>query len=160
MQKFYRHIVFTPVLILLFLVNTTPLNAQEAAAIPVQRLTLLQYIIDDNRPVLVSLLTKAGLVPMLSGDEAYTLLAPPEKDLEALKEESPEKLKQILSGYILKGAHLEKDLKDGSQIKVISGNSLTVCRKRGTLINGVRISAADNNVRNGVVHSLDNVLSF
>ncbi|WP_187263422.1 fasciclin domain-containing protein [Pontibacter beigongshangensis] len=160
MHNLYKNIVLIAVIISFFLVNTVQLKAQESAAIPSQRLTLLQYIIDDNRPVLVSMLTTAGLVPLLSGDEMFTLLAPPEEALLKLKGESPEKLKVILSGHILKGNLQEKDLKDGLQVQTISGGSVTVCRKKGTLINGVRISAADNLVRNGVVHGLQGILSL
>ncbi|MFT2009667.1 fasciclin domain-containing protein [Pontibacter sp. 13R65] len=160
MQNFYKNIVLKTVLISLFLVIAAQLNAQETAVVPTQRLTLLQYIINDDRPVLLSMLTTAGLVPLLSSDESYTLLAPSEESLAALQGESPEKLKRILSGYIIKGTYLEKDLKDGKQIQTISGANLNVCRKRGTLINGVRISTPDNNVRNGVVHELSTTMSF
>ncbi|MFD2246715.1 fasciclin domain-containing protein [Pontibacter ruber] len=122
--------------------------------------TLMEQLIKD-RPVLVELVTAAGLVPVLSGDSPHTLLAPPESALTGLKGESPEKLRRILSGHILKGKYTEKDFKDGAQVKTISGESLHICRKQGhTLINGVRIVQADTELSNGVLHSMSDALKI
>jgi uncharacterized surface protein with fasciclin (FAS1) repeats len=131
--------------------------AQDIASLPAERVSILQYIMDD-RPVLVSLLTTAGLVPVLSGDAPHTLLMPPEKQLESLKKESPDKIRSVLSGYILKGSFLERDLKDGASVEALNGKKLKICRKDGTLINGVLMSKPNHEVRNGVVHQLQDML--
>lgn len=131
--------------------------AQNVASVPPERASILQYIMDD-RPVLVSLLTMAGLVPVLSGNTPHTLLMPPEQQLESLKKESPDKIRSVLSGYILKGSYLEKDLKDGAAVEALDGNKLKICRKNGTLINGVLMTKTNQEVRNGIVHQLQDML--
>lgn len=112
----------------------------------------------DDRPVLVGLLTTAGLVPILSGDNAYTLLAPPEQALGFLKNESPDKIKEVLSGYIIPGSYLENDFKDGADVETLKKNKLKVCRKNGTLLNGVLLTNSNQKVRNGVIHQLQDML--
>jgi uncharacterized surface protein with fasciclin (FAS1) repeats len=120
----------------------------------------MEQLIKD-RPVLVELVTTAGLVPVLSGETQYTLLAPPEEALAGLKGESPEKLRRILSGHLLKGKYTEKDFKDGAQVKSLSGESLHICRKQGhTLINGVQIAKADTELSNGILQSMSGALKF
>jgi uncharacterized surface protein with fasciclin (FAS1) repeats len=122
--------------------------------------TLMDQLIKD-RPVLVELVTTAGLVPILSGETQYTLLAPPEQALASLKGESPEKLRRILSGHLLKGKYTEKDFKDGAKVETLSGASLNICRKEGhTLINGVRIAQADMELSNGILQSMSGALKF
>lgn len=144
-------------LVVLNLAGIRSAIAQNVASLPPERVSILQYIMDD-RPVLVGLLTTAGLVPVLSGDTPHTLLLPPEEQLESLKKESPDKIKSVLSGYILKGSYLEKDLKDGATVETLNGNKLNICRKKGTLINGVLMTNTNQEVRNGVVHQLQDVL--
>jgi len=138
--------------------NISITSAQELVAMRPEQVTILQYIIKE-RPVLVELLTTAGLVPVLSGESAYTLLAPPEKTLAALLNQSPDKIKHALSGYIIKGNYLEKDLKDGATVETLRGDKLKVCRKNGTLVNGVKLVATDKQVRNGVIHELQDKLN-
>ena len=124
------------------------------------RITLMEQLIKD-RPVLAELVTTAGLVPALSGESPYTLLAPPESALAGLRGESPEKLRRILSGHMLSGKYLEKDFKDGAQVKSLSGENLHICRKGGhTLVNGVRITQADQELNNGILQGMSDVLKF
>ncbi|AKD02830.1 fasciclin domain-containing protein [Pontibacter korlensis] len=138
-------------LIALFLLCWQAGQAQENAS-------MMEYVIKE-RPVLAGLLTKAGFAPILSVDTPVTLLAPPEAALQSIATESPERLKAILSNHILKGAHQEKDLKDGETITSICGTSLTIYRKSGkTLVNGIAIQRANLQVKNGVVHELASLL--
>lgn len=139
------------------IIGISSAGAQEVASLEPSRISIMQYIMND-RPVLVGLLTTAGLVPVLSGDSPYTLLMPPEQALLSLKKESPDKIRDVLSGYILKGKYLEKDLKDGATVETLNGNKLKICRKDGTLVNGVLMSNTNQEVRNGVVHQLQDVL--
>jgi uncharacterized surface protein with fasciclin (FAS1) repeats len=139
------------------LVDIRTTNAQEIAAIQPERATIIQYIIND-RPVMVGLLTTAGFIPVLSGDSPYTLLIPPEQDLLSLQNESPNKIREMLSDYILKGKYQETDFKDGATVTTISGNKLMICRKKGTLVNGVMLTDTNKQVRNGMVHHLQGLL--
>ncbi|MDX5420922.1 MAG: fasciclin domain-containing protein [Hymenobacteraceae bacterium] len=147
------------VLIVLILACCLPVHAQEVAlAVPQERTTIMQYLINE-RPVLADLVTKAGLTPLLSGSGTYTLLAPPEEDLQSLRNESPQRLRAIVSGHILKGQYQESDLKDGASVETLAGTKINVCRVRGyTLVDGLRINSADKAVKNGVVHSIGGII--
>src|SRR5690606_13384138 len=132
----YKNSLYSCFLLFAFiLLESKAAHAQEVVTLEPERVTIIQYIMKDN-PVLVGLLTTAGLVPVLSGDGAYTLLAPPEQELASLKNESPDKIRDVLSGYVLKGSYLEKDLKDGAAVETLKGSKLKICRKNGTLVNG------------------------
>lgn len=141
-------------IVALLLVCLQPAQAQDLALVPKERMSLMQYVVEE-RPVLAGLITKAGLTPLLSDEKPYTVLAPPEADLKELQQLAPARLRAIISNHILKGAYLEKDLKDGSSVETLSRTRLNIIRKRNqTLINGVRIESANNKVRNGVLHGL------
>lgn len=141
--------------IALFLVLCQPLKA---AVLSQEQGSMMEYVIKE-RPLLADLVTKAGLAPLLSGGAPVTLLTPPESALQNLREESPERLRAILAAHIVKGEHMEQDLKDGASLTALSGNSLTICRVKGyTLVNGVRIQQADQKVKNGILHELEGVI--
>ena len=128
--------------------------AQTVALVPKERMTLMQYVMQE-RPVLAELITKAGLTPVLSDDVPYTLLAPPEADLYNLRQLPPARLRAVLCDHILKGAYLEKDLKDGSSIETFARTKVNIFRKKNhTLVNGVRIESADTQVSNGILHGI------
>ena len=142
-----------------FLFSDVPqLAAQQLAFVAQERATMLQYIV-DTQPVLGELIAKAGLAPILSGDAAYTFLMPSEAELSSLKNEPAQRIRTILSGHILKGRYLESDLKDGASIETLAGTKVTVCRKKDyTLVNGVRIVAPNNEVKNGIIHRLSGTI--
>ncbi len=132
---------------------------QYALAVP-QQTNLMTYVL-QQRPVLAELITKAGLTPTLSGHEAYTLLAPPEAALQRWKEKSTPELRKLLMSHLLKGNYQEKDLKDGATLRTLAGTKITICRKEGsTMVDGVRIVAADQAVQNGMLHGLAAPLSM
>lgn len=131
-----------------------------AAAQAQERVTMLRYIV-DKQPALGDLVVKAGLAPMLSGNEVYTFLVPSEGALASLQQASPERLRAILSGHILKGKYLERDLKDGAILKTLAGTSITICRKKDyTLVSGQRITSANVEVQNGVIHNLSGTINL
>lgn len=150
---------YTLFTLLAFLFTNINLQAQTLAAAETSRATLIEHIMQD-RPVLVSLLTTAGLVPVLSGDAPYTLFAPPEAELQALKNEPSEKIRMVMAGHIVKGKYTEKDLKDGAKLEALNGKTVTICRKKGTLVNGVSITKPDTELKNGMVHVLNSLLTY
>lgn len=135
------------------------LQAQELASAEIARSSMIEHIVKE-RPLLVELLTKAGLVPLLSGNAAYTLFAPPESDLNELKNQPVEQIRLIMAGHIIKGRYFEKDLKDGAKLESLNGKTVTICRKEGTLINGVSIAKANTEVQNGIIHSIHNAFTY
>ncbi|MEJ8757562.1 fasciclin domain-containing protein [Pontibacter sp. H259] len=142
-----------------FLFTNINLQAQTLASAEATRTTLIEHIVKE-RPVLMELMTTAGLIPVLSGDAPYTLLAPPEAELSALKNQPAEQIRLVMAGHILKGKYTEKDLKDGAKLEALNGKTITICRKKGTLINGVSIAKADTEVNNGIIHTLNGALSY
>ncbi len=147
--------------IVLFLLLNDKVQAQHIAqASKHAKQSLVEHILQE-RPLLIDMLTTAGLVPALSSSTAYTLLAPPDEALEIMKEESPERLRLLLAGHILKGRYLQKDLKDGATVETLAGTSIKICRKKGsTLVNGVKITSTEASVENGVLHHLGSAMSY
>lgn len=130
------------------------------AAAGQQPVSLMEQIMKE-RPILAELLTKAGYAPLLSCDNTYTILAPPESALRALQTASAAEVRATLAAHILKGNYLQSDLKEGSSIPTLAGSKLSIFRKKDqTLVNGVRILQADSKAKNGVIHGLDNVLAI
>ena len=150
---------YTLITLLAFLASSINLQAQTLASSETAHTTIVEHVIKE-RPVLVELLTTAGLLPVLSGNAAYTLFAPPESELSVLKGQPAEQIKLVLAGHIVKGKYTEKDLKDGAKLETLNGQSITICRKKNTLINGVAITKADTELKNGVVHGLSSTLSY
>ncbi|GHA72032.1 fasciclin domain-containing protein [Pontibacter akesuensis] len=118
---------------------------------------------------LASLIRKAGLVETLNATGPYTVFAPvndafeglPENVLEDLtKTENKAQLVEILNNHVIAGKLTANDLKDGAMLKTVGGESLKVT-KRGNdvMINGAKVSEADQMSANGVIHVIDKVLA-
>ncbi|WP_162054057.1 fasciclin domain-containing protein [Pontibacter pamirensis] len=160
MKLLYQKLYVSIAIIALLLVCLQPVQAQEMALVPKERMTLMQYVMQE-RPVLANLITKAGLTPILSDKELYTVLAPPEAELTALQQLAPARLRAVISNHILKGAYLEKDLKDGSTVETLARTKLNIFRKKDhTLVNGARIETKNIQVSNGVLHGLSSKLTL
>ncbi|WP_299818439.1 fasciclin domain-containing protein [uncultured Pontibacter sp.] len=139
---------------LILCLSVLQVQAQQVAAVPQARTSMLQFII-EKQPELGNLIAKAGLAPILSGDAAYTFLVPPASEIKDLKNEPAQRLRTILSGHILKGKYLESDFKDGTTLETLAGTQLNICRKKDhTLVSGSRIVEANTEVKNGVIHQL------
>ncbi len=124
------------------------------------RASMLQYAITNN-PVLGDVIAKAGLAPILSGDGMYTLFLPPNSELNNLKNEPAQRVRTVLSGHIIKGKYLEGDLKDGASIETLAGTKVIICRKKDyTLVDGVRITKSNIEVKNGIIHNLSSSIKL
>ena len=121
--------------------------------------TIMEYLVRE-RPVLAGLVTKAGFSPLLSGDEQITFFAPPESALQSISNESPERLRAILSSHMVRGAYLEQDLKDGKPFTSVCGtaNIKFFRQKDGVLANGIRVAQPNLRLKNGVVHGLSGLM--
>jgi uncharacterized surface protein with fasciclin (FAS1) repeats len=153
-KLYYIYLGF--LLLVAFFLSIASAKAQDAAA--QQRTTIMQHVISE-RPLLAQLLTTAGLVPALSGSTDYTLLAPPEESLQSLKGQSVETIRAVLAMHLVKGRYKATDFKEGSRVQAYSGESLTICRKKGdTLLNGVKLRPLDKEMRNGIMHEVTGLL--
>jgi len=133
-----------------------------------------------DHTTLVSAVKAAGLVDTLSGPGPFTVFAPTNEAFAALpagtvdtlmKPENKEKLATILKAHVvsgkMSGAEImakAKSMKDGYQMKTVSGDTLTAMMDGQTLWiideNGgkARVTIPDVNQSNGVIHVVDKVL--
>lgn len=124
---------------------------------------------DKNMTTLKKGVIAAGLDKKLSEAGPFTVFAPTDKafdkmDKEALesllKPENKTKLVETLSHHVVEGRIVFKDLKDGQKLKDINGKELHVHVKEGTVsLNGANIQGHDTQASNGVIHSLDTVMT-
>jgi uncharacterized surface protein with fasciclin (FAS1) repeats len=113
---------------------------------------------------------KAGeLVETLQGDGPFTVFAPineaftglPAGTVEnLLKPENKADLQSILTYHVVPGAVKSTDLTDGMVVKTVNGKSITInVSEAGVSINGgAKVTMADIETSNGVVHVIDAVL--
>ncbi len=132
-----------------FLATGTSASAKTA------RMSVGEGLAANNQQELLELVTKAGLMPLLSNGEAYTFFAPSPQALAKYQSEAPETLRSFLSKHIVKGAYTAADLRDGADVQTINGGKLRICKKKGAVIvDGVRLQATDQVFANGVMHQL------
>ncbi|MDX5442385.1 MAG: fasciclin domain-containing protein [Hymenobacteraceae bacterium] len=114
---------------------------------------------EGNRPLLMNMLQHAGLTPLLTSQGNYTFLIPSEGALAQLQKMAPETARAVLSYHILEGKYRVEDMKDGSKLKTLQGETISVCRKKGTLLlDGTRITVQNQEASNGVWHAIDGIL--
>jgi uncharacterized surface protein with fasciclin (FAS1) repeats len=108
----------------------------------------------------------AGLVGTLQGDGPFTVFAPtdaafaalPAGTVEALLKDIPA-LKNILTYHVVGGKALSSSLKNEQKIVTVQGMNLTVTiNSNGVFINKAKVTVADIQAENGVVHVIDAVL--
>ncbi|CAN5905626.1 hypothetical protein BH24BAC1_BH24BAC1_03300 [soil metagenome] len=134
---------------------------KEALALssPARNSILVNIALGNSSPLLVELLAQAGLGPLLSSEGPYTFFAPSEGACLKLRGQKPEVVRAVLSYHILEGKHTAADFRDGSRLRTIMGESISVLRKKeAVFINGSQITAEDHVARNGVRHTIDALL--
>lgn len=131
------------------------LAAGTSVAAKTTRMSVGEGIAANNQQVLLDLVTKAGLMPLLTNGEAYTFFAPSPAAMAKYQGEAPETVKVFLSKHIVKGTLTAADLKDGADIRTIDSSKLRICKKKGTvMVDGVRLQTTDQVFANGVMHQL------
>lgn len=117
-----------------------------------------------NFKTLVTALNAAGLVDTLKGKGPFTVFAPtdeafakvPKADLDALLKDKA-KLTSVLTYHVVPGKILSKDIKPG-MVKTVQGGELTIATAGGVTVNGAKVTTADIEADNGVIHVVDSVL--
>merc|ERR1740133_647338 len=117
---------------------------------------------------LVAALKAADLVDTLSGKGPFTVFAPTNEAFAALpagvlanllKPENKAQLVDILTYHVASGDVQSKDLTDMEMIKTVEGKDVQArVSNKDILINSAKVTAADNEASNGVVHIIDAVL--
>jgi len=111
----------------------------------------------------------AGLETALAKRGPFTLFAPTdlafgklaEGELaKLLKPENKVKLAGMLNYHVVEGKTHFKDLKDGQKLRTVGGKELNVTVDNGEVtINGAKLQGRDHDASNGVVHSIDKVIT-
>jgi transforming growth factor-beta-induced protein len=140
---------------------------------PVKDMTIAEYAsIDENFSTLAQALSKAGLVNALNGEGNFTVFAPTNDAFDqlftqlgvtGLSDLSAEALTPILLYHVLGEEKKSMNLSSG-YFNTISPAQNSFLSLRISLEGGVKINketnvtAADVDVRNGVIHVIDKVL--
>jgi transforming growth factor-beta-induced protein len=123
---------------------------------------------DPNMAMLNTAFRRAGFVEPLSSPGSYTVFAPtdaafnlvPAVYMELFFENDSflPHLRRLLLHQILPGTRLAADFVDGITVMALSGENYPVLQNPLSA-NGIPIVVADNEVSNGVVHTIDDILT-
>ncbi|HLK27243.1 MAG TPA: fasciclin domain-containing protein [Puia sp.] len=126
-------------------------------------------VADKNLATMSRTVKAAGLETELSKQGPFTLFAPTDIAFGKLGEgelhkllnpENQVKLKDLLNYHVVAGRTDFKDFKDGQKLKTLNGKQLDVKVLNGDVtINGSKLMGKDGTASNGIVHSLDKVLT-
>jgi uncharacterized surface protein with fasciclin (FAS1) repeats len=129
--------------------------------------TVVDIIVGSpDHTTLEAAVVAAGLVETLQGDGPFTVFAPtdaafaalPEGTVEALLADIPA-LTNILLYHVVGAKAMSSDLSDGQKIVTVQGKEVTVTiNDDGVFINNAKVTVADIEADNGVVHVIDAVL--
>lgn len=130
--------------------------------------TVVDVIVNsEDHTTLEAAVTAAELAETLSGEGPFTVFAPtdaafealPEGTLDALLANPSGDLTKILLYHVLGATVLSTDLMDGQTATTLNGKDITVTiNDEGVFINDAKVTTADIETDNGVVHVIDAVL--
>ena len=117
-----------------------------------------------NFKTLAAALQAAGLVDTLKGKGPFTVFAPtdeafakvPKADLDALLKDKV-RLTSVLTYHVVSGNVMSKDIKPG-KVKTVQGSELMVATTGGVTVDAAKVTSADIQADNGVIHVVDSVL--
>jgi transforming growth factor-beta-induced protein len=152
-------------------VSTTDVQTENAVihlidGVLLQRLDVVQRAtVTSNLSTLTTAVGEAGLADDLQGNGPFTVFAPVDSafadyNVEALTG-NQSLLSRVLTYHVISGDALESgDLpSDGESPQTIEGGTITINVGDDVTLNGrVTVTTTDIEVRNGVVHLLDDVL--
>lgn len=122
----------------------------------------------DFLSTLVAAVKAGELVEILKSDGPFTVFAPtneafmalPEGTLESLlKPENKDQLVAILTYHVVPGKIMSTDLSDGQKAKTAQGSNVNISvSSMGVKINNAKVTNADIEASNGIVHVIDQVI--
>ena len=119
-----------------------------------------------NFNTLVTALKEAGLVDTLKGEGPFTVFAPsddafakiPADQLNALLADK-EKLTAVLTYHVVPGKVMASEVVNMDSAKTVQGQSVEIMMENGNvMIDGAKVSAADIETSNGIIHVIDSVI--
>lgn len=113
---------------------------------------------------LVAAVQAAGLVDTLKGPGPFTVFAPtdeafakvPKDALDALLKDKAA-LTKVLTYHVVSGKVMAADVKAG-KVRTVQGQELTLATTGGVTVDNARVTAADVEASNGVIHVIDTVV--
>lgn len=119
----------------------------------------------DQFKTLVTAVKAVGLLETLQGSGPFTVFAPTDEAFEKLPAGTVEgllkdlpKLKSILTYHVVAGKVLAKDVAAVKTAMTVQGGDLRVDASHGVKINNAKVTQADIEASNGVIHMIDTVL--
>jgi uncharacterized surface protein with fasciclin (FAS1) repeats len=114
---------------------------------------------------LVTALTQADLVSALQAPGPYTVFAPTNDAFAALPVgvlqyllSDTAALSEVLTYHVVSGKAMSSDLTDNQALTTLLGETLTVKLGTDVMINDAKVTTADIEATNGVIHVIDKVL--
>jgi uncharacterized surface protein with fasciclin (FAS1) repeats len=130
--------------------------------------TVVDIIVSSSdHNTLEAAVTAAGLVSTLQGAGPFTVFAPtdaafaalPAGTLDALLADPSGDLTDILLYHVVGAKAMSTDLSNGQEITTVFGDDVVVTiNANGVFINDAKVTVADIEAQNGVVHVIDAVL--
>lgn len=114
---------------------------------------------------LVTAIKAAGLVDTLSGTGPFTVFAPTNEAFAKIPKETLDgvladkaKLTSILTYHVVAGKVMASDVATMSEATTVEGSTVKIDAKDGVMINDAKVTTADLECSNGVIHVIDTVL--
>ena len=121
-----------------------------------------------NFETLVAAVKAAGLVDTLKGEGPFTVFAPtddafaklPAGTVEGLlKPENKDKLIAVLTYHVLPGKVMSGDIAgQKAMVATVQGSKLSVDATNGVMVDEAKVTKADIETSNGVIHVIDTVV--
>ena len=121
----------------------------------------------ESLSTLVTAVKAAGLVETLAGEGPFTVFAPTNDAFAALpagvledllKPENKQSLIAVLTYHVVGAKVMSTDLSDGQTAATVQGEEIEVNLQDGVKISGAKVTMADIEASNGVVHVIDQVI--
>ena len=116
---------------------------------------------------LAAALTVAGLIETLKGEGPFTVFAPTDEAFaklpaetlqDLLKPENKAKLTAILTYHVVSGRMRALEIANRESATTLQGQTLQFSKQDAVKINDARVTTADVEATNGVIHIIDTVL--
>ncbi|ESQ74332.1 fasciclin domain-containing protein [Asticcacaulis sp. AC402] len=116
---------------------------------------------------LVAAVTAADLGAVLKGEGPFTVFAPSDDAFaklpagtveDLIKPENKAKLTAILTLHVVSGKVMAADITQAMDAASVNGEALHIDPTDGVSVNGAKVTTADIDCTNGVIHVIDTVI--
>ncbi len=129
--------------------------------------TIFETMVSDTKlSTLVTAVKAAGLTDILGSAGPFTVFAPTN---EAFAKIAPDALKTLLAdatklasllkGHVVSGKQMSEKLATQTDVQSLQGSKLMIAKDAGVTINKAKVVEADIDCSNGVIHTIDTVLT-